>query len=428
MVESRSLAPIPFGGLRCRNRRRPGAGTGRARGGHGAGTGAGADIGAVVTQRSSLTMRAMRPARMTALLAVSAVLVACSSSTPGSSAAPTTLAASTSASTESGGTSAGPASSVLGTAPAVSLGAPTIAAGSAGSSAASSVPTTGPAVTTGCDQLTNGTHTIEIAGVARQFQLYVPAALSFMRRPLPLMVLFHGYNGTATEIAADTRLDQQAVNAGVVLAVPQGVDSPTSWHVDGSFGDNDFIDALLRQLTSASCIDRANVWLAGFSAGSAFTGVYGCAHAAQFAGLVMVSGLPPAICPDKNSPIIQISHGLADQVVPFNGGDQVVGNSTVHLDPVPISAAAWAARAGCAVSAAVALVGEASNASTWSGCTRGQTVSLVAVTGLGHAWPGAPAPAGQAATVPVVDPGCVALKTMTNSPDDVDAACLFPAG
>ena len=386
----------------------------------------------------------MRSFRTSALLCVAllgAAVTACSSSaTSGTSASTSAGQAATTAptvsaqATDAGTTPASPSTAVTTTA-STAVSAPQTAPAGVSTGARASTVAVSPspaeataagttAATTGCEQLTDGTHTLQIGGVNRQFDLYVPAALSFMRRPLPLMVLFHGFAGTAAAIAADTRLATQAPNAGVILAVPQGVDSPASWHVDGSFGDNDFIDALLRQLTSSSCVDPSNVWLTGFSAGSAFTGVYGCAHAAQFAGLVMVSGLPPAICPDKDSPIIQISHGIDDPLVPFKGGDQVVGSSSVHLDPVPTSAAAWAAKAGCAPTPVTAEIGTASEVTTWSGCTRGPTVSLVAVSGLGHAWPSAVAPAGQAAKVPVVDPGCVALKTMTNLPGDLDTACL----
>lgn len=277
-------------------------------------------------------------------------------------------------------------------------------------------PTTTGAAAMDCAGVTSGAHSIDIDGVTRTFDLYVPDDLGSAGAAAPLMVLFHGFSGSAADIAVKTSLATMAPAAGVALAVPQGVDSPPTWHYVGdTFGDSLFVDALLDELTGSACIDPQAVWLAGFSAGSAFTGVYGCSHADRIAGLVMVSGLAPPICPADDSPVIQITHGVADPVVLFDGGLQGSGDEAVQLDPVPVSAAGWAASAGCAPEPTVMTFGDIVNTVTsWSGCGRGPTVSLVAIDGLGHAWPGAAdAPPGQAVDGPVVDPGCVALHTMT---------------
>lgn len=264
--------------------------------------------------------------------------------------------------------------------------------------------------------------------MARTFDLYVPEDLADLGGPAPLMVLFHGFSGTAAEIAASTSLATMAPAGGVVLAVPQGVDSPPTWHyADDSFGDAVFVDAMLDELTRSECIDSDAVWLAGFSAGSAFTGVYGCAHADRIAGLVMVSGLAPPICPAADSPVIQVTHGVADPIVAFGGGSFGSGDQAIELDPVPVSGAGWAAMAGCAPQPATTTYGAASfsTVTEWSDCGRGPTVSLVAIDGLGHAWPGsAIAPPGQAVDGPVVDPGCVAIHTMTGVGGDPFEACF----
>lgn len=284
-----------------------------------------------------------------------------------------------------------------------------------------------------CADITAGGHTIDVDGVARTFDLYRPGELGSTGRSAPLMVLFHGFAGNAADIATKTSLATMAPAAGVVLAVPQGVDSPPTWHYVGdTFGDTKFVDALLDELTGSECIDPQAVWLAGFSAGSAFAGVYGCSHAVRIEGLVMVSGLAPPICPGDDSPVIQITHGVADPVVLFGGGAQGSGDQSVKLDPVPVSAAGWAAAAGCAAEPAVTTFGDTfvNTVTQWSGCGRGPTVSLVAIDGLGHAWPGAAdAPPGQAVDGPVVDPGCVALRGMTGAGDDPFGACFdLPAG
>ncbi len=248
-----------------------------------------------------------------------------------------------------------------------------------------------------------GTQTISVGEDARSYDLYLPPDLGAGGAIAPAMVLFHGFTSNAAEIAARTELGALAPRLGVVLLVPQGTGEPTSWHIaDPSFADTEFSDALLDHLASSPCVDAANLWLAGFSAGSAWSAVYGCSHADRIAGLVLVSGLAPPICPENDSPIVQITHGTADPVVPFDGGDQPVDGSTVTLDSVPDSAAGWAARAGCtAPPAELSLTSEVAAVTEWTGCAADGAVSLHVIGGGGHVWP-----------VGAFNPGCVALRTM----------------
>ena len=212
----------------------------------------------------------------------------------------------------------------------------------------------------------------------------------------------------------------------MVLVSPQAIGAPSAWHLgDPAFGDDEFLDALVDQLTSSGCIDADNVWLGGFSAGSAMAGIHGCSHAERFRGLVLSSGLPPAICPDGDSPIIQITHGVDDPVVPYAGGSQPVGSGTsVDLAGVLFSAAGWALRAGCDVPPATRLLGTFGTVEVteWTGCDRGPEVSLVSIGGLAHDWPG-PALVG----LDRIDPGCVALRTITDVAGDPFAPCLVLA-
>jgi len=302
---------------------------------------------------------------------VLAVLAACSSSTDATSAT-------------------GAGTSPVGTEPAPGTTAPTCA-----------LPEAGP-------------QTIDVAGTARTFDVYPPSAPA-EAASVPTLVLFHGFNSTKEEMVEITGLDEQAPEAGVLLVVPQGMGAPAGWNALAGFDqDAAFIDAVLAQVQAASCVDPDDLWLAGFSAGSAFSAVYGCMRATQVTGLGLVSGLAPAICPPDDTPNVVITHGTADPVVPFGGGEQAVGETKVPLASVSDSAASWAAKAGCAAEPTHEQVGTDVAVTQWPGCTGGSTVTLDVVDGGGHAWPGAVRPVAIGKTTQTLSSSCVLLAAIAD--------------
>jgi polyhydroxybutyrate depolymerase len=269
----------------------------------------------------------------------------------------------------------------------------------------------------------------------RDFELHLPDEVGTATNPTgvqsPLLVLLHGFAADAIEFTAATGLDRLAPTAGVVLAAPQGIGDVATWHIGGPddplvASDVDFLSSLVDELIASPCIDPDNVWLAGFSAGSAYTGVFGCAHVDRFRGLAMVSGLPPAICPADANTSIQITHGVDDPVVPFTGGEQTVSDdASVELDGVPESAAGWAEVAGCAEPEQLTFGDtDPSSVTAWRDCAGQAEVSLLAVSGLGHVWAGSDTPGGLDPGTPIIDAGCVILHAMTDADGDRFASCF----
>ena len=237
--------------------------------------------------------------------------------------------------------------------------------------------------------------------------------------PAPVLVLFHGFTSSIGEMAANTGLTEAGPAAGAVVVVPQAAGNPSSWRLLRGFEkDQEFLDAVLEQVTASDCIDGSRVWLGGFSAGSAFTGRYGCAAPERFEGQLMASGLPPPLCAEETpSPRVLVVHGTADPVVSFEGGTQALNESTVELASVPESVAQWAERAGCDASASEQRVGETAVVSSWGDCRSGGPVDLIAIEGGDHTWPGSEA-AGDGPGAEL-DLSCVALALVT---DQVEAA------
>ncbi len=266
----------------------------------------------------------------------------------------------------------------------------------------------------------------------REFELYVPANVGRADNPTglqsPLLVLLHGFSGNGVEFAATTGLDQLAPEAGVVLAAPQGIGDVATWHIGSPddplvASDVEFLGGLVDEIIASPCVNPDNVWLAGFSAGSAYTGVYGCANVDRFRGLAMVSGLPPAICPADANTSIQITHGIDDSIVPFGGGEQTISDTeAVELDGVPASAAGWADIAGCGDPYEF-VFGDANRSlvTAWRDCTGQADVSLLAVEGLDHVWAGAESPDFLDTVTPIVNAGCVILHEMTEAEAEAEA-------
>ena len=71
------------------------------------------------------------------------------------------------------------------------------------------------------------------------------------------------------------------------MASPDGTDH--TWQVDAHGTDAAFVAALIAHLEAARCVDEQRIYLAGFSAGAAFTLVYSCQHESQVAAMATVA-------------------------------------------------------------------------------------------------------------------------------------------
>lgn len=278
----------------------------------------------------------------------------------------------------------------------------------AGGPGAGEEPTTG--LRTDCDWPAAGARTVEAAGEQRTYELHLPDAVADGRRA-PLLVLFHGHAGNATQIAELTALDEVATAAGIVVAAPQGLGDPPTWGVlAGLERDEPFVNAVLDELTALPCVDPDRVWLSGHSAGAAFSAVFGCRNAERIEGLGLNAGLAPPLCEPGTTPQVIITHGDDDDIVPYGGGEQPVGDVLIPLDPVPVSAAGWAERAACDPEPVVTTPVDGVEVRQWSGCDRGD-VRLQTIAGGGHTWAGAP-------DLP---------RPRQQGPTDFDASCVLVA-
>ena len=210
--------------------------------------------------------------------------------------------------------------------------------------------------------------------------IYLPRAAR--GSALPLVVMLHGCEQTAAELAQGTRMNQLAAREGFVVLYPQqsvNVHRHRCWHwydratQDGS-GDTASIAAMIETIVARYRIDRSRIYAAGMSAGASMAhilglrrpdliaavglhsgvafGAAGSATAAFTAMLLGVAGSPEAAVRDAvydpaafpAMPAIVIHGGRDGVVSPINGVHlarqfRALNGATERIaEPVPLGA------------------------------------------------------------------------------------------
>lgn len=130
-----------------------------------------------------------------------------------------------------------------------------------------------------------------------RYWLYLPASVP-PGAAMPLLVMLHGCEQTATSFAEGTRMNTLAEKAGYAVLYPQ--QSATAhpqrcwkWYdraTQQGGGDAATIAALVRAVLLAYPIDRSRIYIAGISAGAAMAHIVALHHPDVFAAVGLHSG------------------------------------------------------------------------------------------------------------------------------------------
>lgn len=242
-------------------------------------------------------------------------------------------------------------------------------------------------------------------GVTRAYDLYVPSSYDG-ETPVPLVLVLHGRGSSGGRMAAITGFNARAERLGFIVAYPEGLDH--AWnYVHGIPGyqpgpnDPEFLLALVSRLTGEYAVDGDRIYAAGISNGGFMAQRLACYAPSTFAAFASVAaggyGAMPRACKDHRPVNMLYIHGTEDDRVPWQG--LRVAGPDGEPQQVTLSLADslkfWSRRNRCgAAVAARELVpgGESPGTSvrflTAEECPRGAEVSLYAVLGGGHNWPG----------------------------------------
>jgi poly(hydroxyalkanoate) depolymerase family esterase len=134
-----------------------------------------------------------------------------------------------------------------------------------------------------------------------EYRLFVPSR--YDGTPLPLVVMLHGCNQTATKFAHFTGMNELAEDKNFIVAYPEQStlgNFTSTWHwfkpehqVRGS-GEPALIVGIVADIKSRYAVLSDKVFVAGFSSGAALAVIMGVTYPDVFSGVGAHSGLPYA--------------------------------------------------------------------------------------------------------------------------------------
>ena len=181
--------------------------------------------------------------------------------------------------------------------------------------------------------------TIKEGGIERLYLLHVPPQYD-QSQPMPLVLMLHGFGGTAANAVRETGWSAKADREGFIVAYPQATrpdegaapnlrTNGTAWN-DGSgrfhssernIDDVAFIRAVIERIQVEYSIDAKRVYVTGFSNGGSMTFHIGNKLAGRVAAIAPVASASWAetLAPARKISVLYIT-GTKDPLNPLEGG------------------------------------------------------------------------------------------------------------
>ena len=195
--------------------------------------------------------------------------------------------------------------------------------------------------------------------------------------PLPVLLHFHGWARQGTLIVKHGRISGATRRRGVLLLAPNGQNKTWDfWRADT--GDVDFAAAVIEDAATRYPIDRDQIFVSGYSYGSAMAWRFVCENGNGVAALLAVAGTlqQSETCAQAPREVRHV-HGTKDTVMDFPFGPE---GDTTH--PVRL----WRDRLGCAEGKAYGpwriTKHDEFTRTVWEDCSDGRVV--LDVHGAGH--------------------------------------------
>ena len=250
------------------------------------------------------------------------------------------------------------------------------------------------------------------AGAPRRYWVHVPGSAP-PRGGWPLVVVFHGGGGTATNTRLNTGWDVLSEARNFVVAYGEGTrpdpGSPPAfagngqtWN-DGSGreaigaiarGEDDlnYVRALLEDLQWRLPLNLQRIHATGFSNGAAMTFHAARSLSGRFASVAPVAGADAGLTPPELSAPMSLLYmtGTQDPLNPVEGGEVFLFNTSLGIKPpVDEQVERWRTALECPQQALEIEPGDSEvDASRFAPCAGGTRVELWLLQGHGHHWPG----------------------------------------
>ncbi|MFM8856022.1 MAG: alpha/beta hydrolase family esterase [Actinomycetota bacterium] len=173
----------------------------------------------------------------------------------------------------------------------------------------------------------SGTYTLDVDGLTRDYIVHVPESPD----PTALVILMHGYAGSASSIQASTEMDVVADEHGFVVAYPVGTsddrgnaffDVGYAFH-DVRVDDVGFLRALAKHLVAEYGIDDQSIFVTGMSNGGDMAYLLACRGESWVRAYAAVAGalfehISESCAADQRTPFLEL-HGTNDDVTWWDG-------------------------------------------------------------------------------------------------------------
>ncbi|HET9985069.1 MAG TPA: PHB depolymerase family esterase [Longimicrobiales bacterium] len=179
------------------------------------------------------------------------------------------------------------------------------------------------------------------AAGTRRWRLYLPPAHDG-GRALPLVVLLHGCTQDPADLAAGTRMDAVAAEAGVMVLYPEqpaAHNEKKCWnwydpaHQRRDAGEPSLIAGMTRQIMAEYAVDPARVYVGGISAGGGMAVILAATYPDLYAAAAAHSGVAYGAARDVMSALVAMAGNAPDPRLQARAAFEAMG---ARARPVPL--------------------------------------------------------------------------------------------
>jgi polyhydroxybutyrate depolymerase len=242
--------------------------------------------------------------------------------------------------------------------------------------------------------------TMQFDGRTRRYILHVPSGYA-TSNPGALVLVLHGATQSPTSAETMSRMSDLADKNNFLAVYPSGTsrnpdDRIPTWNsgaccgyaMENKINDVGFLSALIDQLRNTYSIDAKRVYVTGISNGAMMSYRLACELSSKIAGIAPVEGAQDIPCQPSERVSVLIFHGTDDHLVPFNGGSTPFQLGSKRSDASVADAIQfWVKEDGCNGTPAHEETAEV-HTDFYTGCQSNTAVSLYAIQGGHHMWPG----------------------------------------
>ncbi|MEH1840572.1 MAG: PHB depolymerase family esterase [Nostoc sp.] len=228
-------------------------------------------------------------------------------------------------------------------------------------------------------------------GKLRTYYLYTPKSYN-PDRPMPLVLVFHGDDGSGRSISNVTRFNELADKKGFIVAYPDGINQKWSLrgNAQGKVDDVAFVNALINHLQQQINIDNHKVYATGFSRGAILTQALACKLPDKISSFASVAGSLPVRLKPNCQPRTSISmltiNGTNDRDVLYKGDDRTQRGALLSISEMVDF---WRSHDQCTSSnESPEFSKDKVKTAIYTGCSDNSEVWQLAVINGGHFWPG----------------------------------------